>query len=1016
MAALAVLLFFVSYPIGLTQANEDDFIIPMTFDAAPWQGVIEDGSDHYIVKYYKGRKDDQGDLVTLVNEGAAKVTAVPGKYYADGSEVLVAATYDEEQKKYVEDGSGPTYHGRIRFNIEGRSLTAYIPESDLTKEYGDDSRSVIEWRQGSGANEIIVNFESEGMAASAPIIAEGYPLTVKSVTSGGNDVTHEYTVTPKKQGTTNEDARLIVTKKSLTVSFASEQSVAFNNFRFSKEDESVASVEKEGVNEETVIAYFRLTETDRDKNVLTIGDHYAVEYFKHSVLDGAGLPVEDDNYTITADLASVSTVIAVSGPITLYQSETLEDKEKYTDRTDCVESSLSDFTFTYLDDLVSDYKGAILFRDVELYPGIVVDLSCSIVCDEGDVPYGTYKLTLLGVEQDGEKKEGFDDLTLDKDFSMEVKPYVLKYSGTDECQYGYKTFKKELKLSIPGREGEYTFSLAATIGENVPVGNDETRYTDADENLALSKEDANNVRLDYSGAKIRIVQRRDGVSFRAADDLSRVLYRSDYAVCTLTLAADDKIDTLATLSFLANGDATTTEILYSYSTNGGETYTTGRPTVVGTYKVKCAVKNTSSYAAEEAIFDLTIIPRPVLVLYRVASTEKKYGDTFRFATDTMKLDKIYAYDAEREKEDRDTVYNETLSVFSAITCAGAAASAELGAYDVTISIVTGNFDVMSILLYDIGADRESSTITVVKGDRPPNTTVTAEYSGRAITVRAGAGPALLQIAKKSDFSDRSEYTSQEGVTSFNNREYGQIYYVRACITDAAHYTKDGEWSDVQTIAIPFPALTVKLTEDSVTDTQAVFTATALDHAVDYVVQYRIGSSGSWKDGLTVQGLAPGATQTVHFRAKAGSVVGQESSAPVTTLCSPVQEDAVSFEYDRETGALTVVTSAAVEMRLLNKEGEVVVDWTAENVFADVPRDAEYVLQVRNAADGERSVVMEIETDTYRKGPLSVLTYLSDWFLVWIGGVMIVALVVIVILFARVKKQMDSKLLGGKNGK
>ena len=1001
-AALVALLFFVFIPFE-ADAETPPPEIPLTFDTVPPSDlIITKGSNAFLVKYFKGRLDDVGELVSLVDGGTHKVNAAKGYYYVDGSEVLVACDVNTG----AEIPEGPVYEGRVCFHVEGRSLWTPLAAETLTKMYGDDSRSTIVWEKVENENTIVVTYESNGFAATA--VPKTYPLSVKSVTSNGIDVKDEYTVTPKVAGT-NVTAELTVTAKPLNVSFAEEQTVFFNNFILSGETESVVSVETAGVNEEVVTTYFRLTEADRGKTVLTVGEQYAVEYCKHTVRDGEGADVPSSYYAVTADLTEISTVRAVSGPIKLYQG----DIPAYAGRADCVRLDIADFTFTYLDDLVSDYNGSILFENVELYPGIVVDLRCSVARDAGAIPASDtpYALTLLGVEQ-----EGFDEVTMDAAFSMVVLPRVLSYDNTDDCQYGYKSFQKEVKVSIPDREGEYTFALSASISEGLAV-NETATYTDT---TAVSKEDQS-VWLDYSAARVRIVRRSDGVAFRAADDLSAVYYHAAYTVSTLALTENGKTSTLA---------AESENILLSYSING-ETYTDGSPTVVGTYKVKCTLKPESSYMAEPAVFDLVIVPCPVLAVYRMETTSKRYGETFRFASDTMLLTNLYFYNMASGTPDRSLdyaarPYEESVSAFSGISCEGVAVGAELGSYPVTVSVTAGNFDVKAILIYDKSTKQETNVLTVVQGVRPPNTSVTVKVgtgkNDRVIDVTVAAAPALVQISEKADFSAKNELSTTDGKASFKNRKYGQIYYVRACLTDSVHYENEkGEWSEVKSVSVALPALTVALVEDSVTDTTAAFTATALSNAASYVVEYKVGSTGRWTEGsatteLTAGGLAPGVMQTVYFRARSASVAGKESSVSVTTLFAPVKEDAVSVAYDRETGELTVTADAAVEMRLLSKSGEVITDWTSANVFADVPHDAEYILQVRNAADGERSAITEIETDTYRKGPLSILTYLADWFLVWIGALMVVALIVIIILFVRVKRNMDRRLLGGKDEK
>ena len=977
-AALVALLFFVAVPYEAKAETVENIYLYVGEEPNDTLSFSY-GTYTYKVGTYQGRLNNEGPLVTLVDPDTKKVIAEKGKkYYADGSEVFVA--YGENAS------SAPSYPGRVCFEIivKTKNISLTLSASDLSKTYGESKKIVKETTQDDKT--LIVTFTSAGLTASAPA-REYNDLKTSSVTCGGEDVSDEYNVTPKM--TVGDGlAAAIFTVNKMSVPLAYNANVPFNNFRSAGEGESIVSVEQAGANEETLTAYFRFKEeADRAKTWLTIGENYDIECYEYIVRDKDGQTVSSENYTVTGS----GTLHAVSGPITLYQGE----KAAYSGRADCVRLDLADFTYTYLDPFISSYESLLVFTGIRVYDALV-DIRCSVESEEGAIPCGTYALTLLGVEQ-----EGFDELTLDEDFSMVVTPYVLKYKGKDECQYGYGSFKKEVKVPVAAdSEDVYTFSLSATIAKGLSVG-DSVAYSEAP---VFSKEDPN-VALEYSEARVVIVKRSDGVAFRAADDLSAVYYRAPYTVCTLTLTEDGHTTVLSS-----------DHVEFEYSRNGGETFTLGSPTVVGTYKIKCSVKDDSEYTTEAVIYDLTILPRPVLVVYKVASVTKKYGETFLFSSGTMNLESIHPYDTANGTADRSEDYrkaNETLSIFSAISCAGAAASAEIGAYPIVVSQVSGNYDVKAILLK--AGETESAQLTVVKSDAPPAVTLEPSYSGRAITLSASEGPALLQIAEKADFSDSSEILSQEGTASFSNRTYGKTYYVRACFADEAHYTKNGDWSE-KSIAIPFPALTVELKADSVTDTQATFTARRLDNAVSYVVEHRVSATGAWKEGLTVEGLTPGVSQKVYFRAKAGSVVGQESSLSVKTLGAKVDKDAVSVSYDRETGSLTVTSSAELEMRLFSATGDLLLDWTTENVLKDIPRDSEYILQVRNAADGDLVEATSISIDTYRKGPFTFLAYLSDGFLIWIGVPELIALAVVVTLFVRSKKKIDSRLVGGKNEK
>ena len=150
-AALVALLFFVFIPFE-ADAETPPPEIPLTFDTVPpLDLIITKGNNAFLVKYFKGRLDDVGELVSLVDGGTHKVNAAKGYYYVDGSEVLVACDVNTG----AEIPEGPVYEGRVCFHVEGRSLLTPLAAETLTKMYGDDSRSTIVWEKVENENTIV---------------------------------------------------------------------------------------------------------------------------------------------------------------------------------------------------------------------------------------------------------------------------------------------------------------------------------------------------------------------------------------------------------------------------------------------------------------------------------------------------------------------------------------------------------------------------------------------------------------------------------------------------------------------------------------------------------------------------------------------------------------------------------------------------------------------------------------------------------------------------------------------
>ena len=999
--ACAALLFFVFVPTVAHAENIGEIHVYLQYNAEPSNDVkapsrIGNSSKYFKItnfSYYDSSDYSYHSLLGSDNKVAVKPAVDSVVYRADASVVAVAC---DATGNALEDGTVLT--GTVYFEVLGPQLTATL--SRITKEYGDVLEKPI-WKKDN----ITVTFASDGLAATA-VPSGDYPLTKESVVKNKDeedpeDVTDIYTITAKMPTLTDpaktETAKVFVEPKKISVAFATQENVIFNSYTIPNEEDCVAMLEVDGVNDEILTCYFRLTAEDRAKTSLEIGKEYQTEIYKYTVRNAENEEVPTEYYDVSLAEDGITTVRAITGPITLYQTE----NELYEGKSDYCRLDPSLFTFSYLDPFVKSYDGEkLIFPNILLY-GETVELTFSVVDGEaGVLPVGEHKLSFVRAD-----KDEFNDITLAEDnFYLVINDRILDYTKAGEYQYGLPSVSVEAVFD----DVRYTFTLRVDTDAYF-VGATDAKYI---EDKVASDQDAH-VFLDCSKVHPQITKRSDGVSFRSTEEISMHYLSAAPIISSLVL----------------DGDEITSEaghIEYYYSTDGGETFTSqpGLPSSVGEYVIKTKLSEDSYYIATPTTTKLTIEKLPVILVYEVTKVKKSYGELFAFSSNspkTARLDGIYAYDEESGRSGNNLVERSDI-VSSAqgfgITSDGTAEDAEIGEYPLKHTLTSNCFEIRKLFLREINSSEETEVFTVVKGEFPPKPQITCSLSGsgRVLEVRSSAnGSVLVQVSKEESFSAKEEATLNKGVASFVKRLYGQVYYVRARVSDSAHYEKDGEWCDSQAVEVPFPALTIA--RESVGVTEAIFSAEKLpaESAVSYVVEYKVGINGSWKEGLTVQGLVPGKEQNVYFRARAGAVVGAEREMTVTTLTTAVSENDVEISYDRDKMELSAKTAASVEMRLLSRSGDIVFDWTEGELFSDVPRDGEYILQIRNKADGEDSLLTEIAIDTHRIEPVTIKTVLADAFLLFIACFAVIGLVIVVIFFVRVKKKMD-KALGGKHGK
>jgi len=987
-AILSLLIIFspvVSYEAHAEDVNIGTWTVYLTYGEVPSVAPVERGGSYYCIQTFSA-KIDGSTMSSLVDEKTHAVNAIPKKEGYEASASLVVSSCDAEGTTIAD---GKTYVGKVLFIVSGTALEVELEDKDLTKTYGETA--TLSWTKGA----VTVTFSSEGLAATAR--AGEYDIALDSVKNGEEDATEYYDVTVKnKEG---GEPKFTVTPLAVTLSFAEEQTVAFNG-HFS-DGRCVATAQSAGANGETVVGSFRLVEEYRMDayNVLTIDDRYEMELYEVRVKNSSGEWLEEgaDSYIVTADLAENGKVRAVVGAVTLYQdadkmaSRQGDDSYVYIDPARFL-------TYTYLDAFVADYAGEFVFEDVEIYAGVSVTLTCTAEIDAGVIDCGTYPLTLKSFEG-----SAFTDITIE-DLALTVTPLVLSYDEVAEIQYGMSPYETTVTKSHGGKD--YTFDIVCDT-DGVAVGNT-AKYT---ESTVASKEDSNVLLSFEDGAGVLIIKRTDGVAFEAADDLTGVLFAADYTVCNLNYTDEE-------------GNKTPIPVRYAYQKAGKDVWTEEAPFAVGSYKIKASV-DSDSYDAADVIYDLTIVKRPVLVVYNILTAEKTYGETFEFTTKNVQLDEIYAYDKTEKTADRSRGFKSvSADVMSdadgmGIYTDGAAPSAIVGSYAFTYKLTSSCYEVASLEIRLKNTGAVVTEFTVKKALKPPQTSLTLEYSGRTVTVRSGIKGFEAELSAKSDFT--SPETASSVVTqnvNFSDRKYGQTYYVRIRLKDGTNYANQyGDWSEVKHIAIPFPAPTVK--ESSVTDTEATFTADTIKNAVSYTWQHKVGD-GEWTDGLKITGLAPETTYSVSFRAKAGGVAGESKTVSLKTLRAAVKKEEVAVTYDRMAMTLNVASQLTLEMRLLKKTDdgwEEVVDWTDERVFEEVERDGEYVLQVRNVRSDAVSAITEIEFNTYKeKEPFTLEGFVSDWFLIIVGAVVLIAFTIATVSFAKLKSRTDKKAMGGKNGK
>ena len=931
-------------------------------------------------KYYKivsyNVELQGGAIVSLLTDG--RVSASPGTYYLSAADNVAEC-----------DGSGnlilggDTFDGTIKIKVQKNVLPITVAGTSLQKTYGDTVTGVSwDFKEETDRDGTIqITFASDGFAASAHV--GEYPVTAASVTQGGEDKTalYEIKLYPEEGP---EGVTFTVNPKEVEFTLATASTVPFNSYRLA-DGESVVTTTASGVNGEELTAYYRLKEAV--ENVLTIGERYKVEAFRYEVASSqstASYSLSDASDYDPAFLYTADEVIAGNGNIVLFQDASL-----IAERQGDYSYFYYPITYEYLDPVVANYLDDIWV--VADYYGKELTLHCvSATAPQGVLPCGSYPVTLSYASC-----QGINDVDFEGDITVTVTKRTLAYAGEDSAEIALQDFFVK-RVSLPFNNANYAFDLTADL-TGCAVG-DEIPYTSF---VSLTDQ---NFEVSFAGAKVVITKRSTGVSIVPLVGAT-VPYGDRYDFAALYL--DHGLPTERLLD---------EEVICEYSASGSTARREGLPTEIGAYTVYCSVVS-DLYAVAECAVSLRIVARPVAAYYQITSATKVYGQSFDFKNN-VQLIALYDYDEATHTVDRSggIPLTDGLVGGAILTSSGADASMTVGEYDFDYSgaVTSQKIRIAAAYVVDISTNEIAEKFTVVKANAPAAPAFTTQVNGRELKV-ISSGNIRGELSLKSDYSNAKKQNSATGTVTFTQLTYGAVYYLRVCVEDETNYKSSSPWSS-EVKAIPFAKPDVAVSE--LHSEKVIVTASMKNAASGYIIQHRVGASGAWKDGMEVTGLKPDTQYTLCFRAKNDATAGEEFSFAVKTLRAPVDKDQLAVEFDRDLGTLSVTSAVErLEYRLLSSTGEPLSEeWSDTCEFADLEKDTTYLLQVRLAGeDGNMaSEIMELTIDTHKaKVPFSFKKFLSDWFLLIIGIVLLSAAVSLLVAFIKSKKRTDAAELGGK---
>ena len=970
--------------------------IPLTYGELvdePIRYSPNDPTKCYRIKTFNASATLGGETFSLTEDG--RVSAEPGTYYlsANGNVVPCYETGSE-----IPDAN---CSGTLQIEVSMNQKTVYLSAAALTKTYGELGANPV-WTDGT----LTVTFDSVGRAATANV--GEHPLSDDYVVMlGGVDRTAYYDVTAKIEGTTDEAVYTVVPKE-IVIDYDAVDKVSFNDYLLA-DGTSVTSRVAAGENGDTLTAYFRLKEAH--EGALTVSESYEIEFYRYEVKPSEGDATSydanaDSNYSVSATYTA-NTVKAKAGTVIVYQDESLKESRKNDARY--LYLPLSTFTYTYFDLVYTDLGDVMLgnkalYPSVTFYPGVTGTVRFSVAgVSEGVIPVGTYEIDLIDKEC-----PDIEDLSFDH-VSIRVTPFVIDepYAGEDEAEITVSnTFEKVVTRTHDQKQ--YTFALTADLtGQGVGA---EVAYS------SLESRTDPNVLIEYDAARVTVVKRHTGVSLAASD--KSIAYGTEIGVVAVPYLGDDPLEEEGT------------SVRYRYRAANLQNFSDKAPTVVGSYVVKCGLVS-DLYEVDPVEVNLTITKRRVAVLYHVSTSHKTYGTAFAYKTSDKTVQVNAIYPVEAGVADRDHPITEfKASDFSGVLLSseGCATDANVGTYDfVTSGASSPYFEIVKSFVYDVTVGREVTEFTVDKAPAPPAPDPTLEVTSKQeIKVRA-AGPIVVRVANNAEMNSPTENHGEDTITfskvGGKKPLGGETFYVSVRAEAGDNYETASGWSVIKSISVPFaaPAVTVS----ALAGNGAEFTYTELANAVEgYRIRYRVGTSGDWKDGeetaewtIKVTGLRADTDYTVQFRAEKGGVVGAAASVTFRTLRAPVAADKVKVEYDRNTGVLTVKPDDEVkdkgelEYCLCKATGEEITAWTATPDFEEVLKDNDYILKVRYAQNDDEDLLGSEETtiaiDTHKpKVPVTWRSILSDWFLVIVGGVLLILMIVFIVRFAKMKKKID----------
>ena len=989
LVIVAAVLLFCTFPVSVAEAElyyvgDASEILPLDYGAPPGEHVLYHKTSG---KYYKITSYNVvlNYVPTSLVEGGV-VTALPGEYPLN---VEQNAVYCDKDGNPL---TGDSFYGTVLVVVRENELPITIESASLTKAYGAEASPIVWSCDDPYITEVV--FSCEGFLPTAPV--GSYPVTVSAIMKGEENVTDLYI----SQVTLDEgegDVLYTVTPAPVSFEISEVATRPFNRY-FLADGESVHSVTTAGVNGETLTAYYHFK--DSVEGVLSIGESYDIEAYRYEVTSsGTTTSYRLDQASNYAPTFSPDNdhIVAGKGLLTITQDPLV------------IEAHPNDLSYLHLP-MIYEYLDAAVYKDLDhpqeywltityfdesiiLYFG--ADEAYQALPTRTWIPCGSYALTLEDYSHDV-----MDTISAEGELSLNVGKRTLAYQGQDTAEVASgDTFQKSVSVTYEGVKYDFTLT-AGVAGRSV---GDVLSYASA---TSLTNE---NVDLDYSAARLTMVKRSTGISIVSSVG-SSVTYGDAFVPAALWLnkgkAGESKLESET--------------LIYAYSSGNSTARTAGLPQDAGSYTIYCSL-DSDTYAVAEKRIALRIDKRPVAGYFVLVTTSKVYGETFDFAdSNNAQLTTLYELDASLQAADRTKVisgFTRDMVFGSSLTSAGGAKEAVAGRYDFDYSgVLMLNYRLATAIYWDKGANKAVRQFTVEKADSPAPPTVSLSISGRTVRVSASPLPSgTAELSLSSDFSDKLTATVSEGRASFSQLTYGARYYVRVCSVDSANYDAPSAWASTQTIAAPFPSLSLTLVErecDAIT-----VIAEPLENALEgYTLQYRVGSTGTWTDGSRAVGLDADRDYVIYFRAKNPYVEGAATQISARTLRAPVAEDDIALRYDRDLETLYIGSEVeGLECRLLSSSGEYLTEWISYDDLPTLAKDATYTLEVRFAATEEKeaSGILSIEIDTHEaETPFTVKGFLSDWFLIVIGGgILLVALILLLVLI-KAKRRADKEILGG----